>query len=144
MNKKIPKRLTARQREVLEYINRHISEKGYPPSVRDIGRAFGFSDCTAQSYKLALARKGWIVYEHDIPRSIRLTPIARMFSIRAPLSLMHLGIEKGDFLTISPADSPTAGDLVLLTEGKLALFEEGLVIVGKVIGLSRPLQEWSQ
>ena len=144
MNKKIPKRLTVRQREVLDYINRYISEKGYSPSVRDIGRAFGFSQHAVQGHKFALARKGWIVYEHDMPRSIRLTPIARMFSIRAPLSLMHLGIEKGDFLTISPADSPTTGDLVLLTEGKLALFEEGLVIVGKVIGLSRPIQEWPQ
>ena len=144
MDKKIPERLTVRQREILDFIGRHISEKGYAPTLREIGKAFGFSQKSAQNQRNALILKGWITFDNAKPRSIRLTPIARMFSIRAPLSLMHLGIEKGDFLTVSPTASPVMGDLVLSIEGKLTIFQEGQAIIGKVIGLSRPIQEWPQ
>ena len=144
MNKKIPKRLTARQREILDFIEQYISENGYAPTLKEIGKAFGFSQGTANNHRNALLRKGWIIIDDAKPRSIRLTPIARMFSIRAPLSLMHLGIEKGDFLTVSPTASPVMGDLVLSIEGKLTIFQEGQAIIGKVIGLSRPIQEWPQ
>ena len=139
MNKKIPERLTVRQREILDFIGRHISEKGYAPTLREIGKAFGFSQKSAQDQRNALIRKGYIEFDDTKARSIRLTPIARIFSIQAPLSLMHLGIEKGDFLTVSPAASPVEGDLVLSTKGRLAIFQEGLVVVGKVIGLSRQI-----
>ena len=139
MDKKIPERLTVRQREILDFIGRHISEKGYAPTLREIGKAFGFSQKSAQDQRNALIRKGYIEFDDTKARSIRLTPIARIFSIQAPLSLMHLGIEKGDFLTVSPAASPVEGDLVLSTKGRLAIFQEGLVVVGKVIGLSRQI-----
>jgi len=35
--------LTARQREILSYIRKEVLTKGYPPSVREIGRAVGLS-----------------------------------------------------------------------------------------------------
>ena len=35
--------LTARQREVLEIIEKHMRERGYPPSVREIGEAVGLT-----------------------------------------------------------------------------------------------------
>ena len=133
------KKLTDRQHEVLQFIGQHISENGYAPTLREIGQACGFSAAAARNYRDVLLRKGWIIIDDARPRSIRLTPISRIFSIQAPLSLMHLGIEKGDFLTVSPAASPVEGDLVLSTKGRLAIFQEGLVVVGKVIGLSRQI-----
>lgn len=139
MDKKIPKRLTARQREILDFIEQYISENGYAPTLKEIGKAFGFSQGTANNHRNALLRKGWIIIDDAKPRSIRLTPISRMFSIQALSALTHFGIEKGDYLTVSPADSPVAGDLVLSADGRLATFQEGLVIVGKVIGMSRPI-----
>lgn len=142
MDKKIPERLTVRQREILDFIDRYIYENGYPPTLKEIGKAFGFSQKSAQDHRNALIRKGRIEFDDTKARSIRLTPISRIFSIQAPLSLMHLGIEKGDFLTVSPADSPIEGDLVLSADGKLTIFQEGQAIIGKVIGLSRPIQEW--
>ena len=144
MSKKISKRLTARQREILDFIDKYISENGYAPTLKEIGQAFGFSEKAANDHRDALVRKGWITFDNAKPRSIRLTPISRMFSIQAPSALTHLGIEKGDYLTVSPADSPVAGDLVLSAEGRLATFQEGLVIVGKVIGMSRPLVKSQQ
>ena len=32
-------RLTARQRRILEFIRETVRERGYPPTVREIGRA---------------------------------------------------------------------------------------------------------
>ena len=33
--------LTKRQQEVLDYVQAHMDEKGYPPTVREIGEAVG-------------------------------------------------------------------------------------------------------
>ena len=137
MTKKIPKRLTARQREILDFIDRYISEKGYAPTLKEIGQAFRFSEKAANDHRDALIRKGRITFDHAKPRSIRLTPISRMFSIQAKSTL--LGIKEGDILTVSPADAPVAGDLVLLVDGKFTTFQQGQAIVGKVIGLSRQI-----
>lgn len=53
--------LTKRQRQVLTFIKRHIAEKGYPPTVREICSHFGFSSpLSAQQHIDALERKGYI------------------------------------------------------------------------------------
>ena len=35
--------LTDRQRQILEYIRKCVKDKGYPPAVREIGKAVGLS-----------------------------------------------------------------------------------------------------
>ncbi|MBX6351610.1 MAG: repressor LexA, partial [Clostridia bacterium] len=35
----VAERLSARQRQILEFIRRRLRERGYPPSVREIGDA---------------------------------------------------------------------------------------------------------
>ena len=35
--------LTSRQREILDVIERHLQDHGYPPSVREIGEAVGLT-----------------------------------------------------------------------------------------------------
>ena len=35
--------LTTRQREILDVIVSHVHDRGYPPSVREIGEAVGFA-----------------------------------------------------------------------------------------------------
>ena len=53
--------LTDRQEEVLDYILRMLEERGYPPSVREICDAFGFSSTRGALRHLeALERKGFI------------------------------------------------------------------------------------
>ena len=133
------KPLTARQREVLDYVNRYITEIGYPPTYREIGNTFGFSYKAANDHIIAIEKKGYIRREDGNARTIRIAPFARMFSIEATSDLKHLGIEKGDLLTVNPAVSPEAGDLVLLGGGEFSRFLDGQETVGKVIGLSRPV-----
>ena len=36
-------KLTKRQQEIFDFIKRYSSEHGYPPTVRDIGKAIGLT-----------------------------------------------------------------------------------------------------
>ncbi|MEN6371925.1 MAG: transcriptional repressor LexA [Armatimonadota bacterium] len=69
-------KLTARQREVLSFIINYISEKGFPPSIREIGAALNISSLRGVTIHLdALERKGWIKRE-STSRAIQvLSPI---------------------------------------------------------------------
>ena len=134
------KRLTLRQREVFDFIEKFIAETVYPPTIREIGKALGFSEKAAFDYVAVLVRKGMLERRaDDTPRNIKLTPFSQLFSWKAQADIQHLGIQKGDLLTVSPAASPVAGDRVLTTQGKIAAFQDGQQIVGKVVGLSRLL-----
>ena len=134
------KRLTLRQREVFDFIEKFISEVGYSPTIREIGKAFGFSEKAAFDHVNALVRKGMIERREDnVPRGLKLTAFAQLFSVKAQADIQHLGVQKGDLLTVSPAASPVVGDRVLTTQGKIAAFQDGQQIVGKVVGLSRLL-----
>ncbi|MBI2843290.1 MAG: transcriptional repressor LexA [Armatimonadetes bacterium] len=66
------KKLTARQREVLELIIKHIAERGFPPSIRELGAALKISSLRGVTVHLdALERKGWIRRER-VSRGIQV------------------------------------------------------------------------
>ena len=65
--------LTDRQRQTLNYIAETVAERGYPPSVREIGEALGLaSSSTVHSHIQALHRKGFIRVDPTKPRAIEL------------------------------------------------------------------------
>lgn len=65
--------LTARQREILRYIKSKVMEKGYPPSVREIGQAVGLSSSsTVHGHLGKLEEKGYIRRDPTKPRAIEL------------------------------------------------------------------------
>jgi repressor LexA len=65
--------LTARQREVLEIIERHMQERGYPPSVREIGEAVGLtSPSTVHAHLAALQKRGYLRRDPTKPRAIEV------------------------------------------------------------------------
>ena len=135
------KRLTLRQREVFDFIEKYISEAGYSPTIAEIAEGFGLSGKAAiYDHVNALIRKGMIERREDnVPRGLKLTAFAQLFSLRAQKDIKHLGVQKGDLLTVSPAASPVVGDRVLTTHGTITAFQDGQQIVGKVVGLSRLL-----
>ena len=60
---------------VLDYVNAHIEQNGYPPSVREICAALGFkSTSTVHIYLKALEREGKIVKSPSKPRTLRVLP----------------------------------------------------------------------
>src|SRR3954463_14495547 len=65
--------LTARQRQVLEFIDAEVRQRGYPPSVREIGDAVGLSSSsTVHAHLGALQDKGYLVRDPTKPRAIEV------------------------------------------------------------------------
>jgi repressor LexA len=65
--------LTPRQREILEVIERSVRERGYPPSVREIGAAVGLtSPSTVHTHLAALSRLGYLRRDPTKPRAIEV------------------------------------------------------------------------
>ncbi|MBE3589417.1 MAG: transcriptional repressor LexA [Firmicutes bacterium] len=65
--------LTRRQREILEFIKRRIRERGYPPSVREIGEAVGLSSSsTVHGHLARLEEKGYLRRDPSKPRAIEV------------------------------------------------------------------------
>src|SRR5215813_13189333 len=68
-----PARLTARQRQVLDFIDERTREQGYPPSVREIGEAVGLSSpSTVHAHLAALQDKGYLRRDPTKPRAIEI------------------------------------------------------------------------
>lgn len=67
------KELTDRQKQIYQYIKRTVQEKGYPPSVREIGNAVGLqSSSTVHGHLSKLQDKGYIRRDPTKPRAIEV------------------------------------------------------------------------
>lgn len=65
--------LTKRQDQILDFIKQTVREKGYPPSVREIGSAVGLnSSATVHSHLASLELKGLIRRDPTKPRAIEI------------------------------------------------------------------------
>ena len=65
--------LTGRQREILDFIELQMRERGYPPSVREIGEAVGLtSPSTVHSHLATLQRLGVLTRDPTKPRAIEV------------------------------------------------------------------------
>jgi repressor LexA len=70
--------LTVRQREVLDFISDLMKNRGYGPTVREIGDAFEIASPNGVMCHLkALEKKGLITREKNMSRAIQLTDAAR-------------------------------------------------------------------
>jgi len=71
--------LTPRQRRILEFISHTVSERGYPPTVREIGEAVGLTSSSSVHAQLAnLERRGLLTKDPTKPRAVTLSePKAR-------------------------------------------------------------------
>jgi repressor LexA len=65
--------LTKRQQEIFEFIKRYSARHGYPPTVRDIGRAVGLaSSSTVHAHLANLEKVGLLRRDPTKPRAIEL------------------------------------------------------------------------
>jgi repressor LexA len=65
--------LTKRQQEIFEFIKRYSARHGYPPTVRDIGRAVGLaSSSTVHAHLANLEKVGLLRRDPSKPRAIEL------------------------------------------------------------------------
>jgi repressor LexA len=65
--------LTKRQQEIFEFIKRYSAQYGYPPTVRDIGKAVGLaSSSTVHAHLANLEKLGLLRRDPSKPRAIEL------------------------------------------------------------------------
>ncbi len=70
-------RLTDRQQMVLHYIHQSISDRGYPPTLREIGAQMGIRSTNGVNDHLrALERKGYLTREDMKSRALRPTVLS--------------------------------------------------------------------
>src|SRR5260370_35753661 len=67
------KKLSERQKNILKYIEDYVEERGYPPSIREIGDRVGISSTSVVDYNLkVLEREGRIRRDREGSRGLAL------------------------------------------------------------------------
>jgi repressor LexA len=65
--------LTKRQQEIFDFVKRYVGERGYPPTVRDIGKAIGLtSSSTVHAHLANLEKLGVLRRDPTKPRAIEV------------------------------------------------------------------------
>jgi repressor LexA len=78
--------LTARQRRILDFIAQTVRERGYPPTVREIGEAVGLTSSSSVHAQLAtLERRGHLRKDPTKPRAMALSDAPRVEGVVVPL-----------------------------------------------------------
>ena len=78
--------ITARQQRILDFIERTVRERGYPPTVREIGDAVGLTSSSSVHAQLAnLERKGLLTKDPSKPRAMTLSDDRRAEGTPVPL-----------------------------------------------------------
>lgn len=77
--------LTKRQQQTLEFIRRSIEERGYPPTLREIGESMGIRSTNGVNDHLrALERKGYLRREDMKSRALKLVEASEATIERHP------------------------------------------------------------
>ena len=67
------RKLSERQKNILKYIQSYVDERGYPPSIREIGDRVGISSTSVVDYNLkVLERDGYIRRDREVSRGLEL------------------------------------------------------------------------
>jgi len=119
--------LTKRQNEIFEFINGHLDRTGYPPTVREIGKALGLhSPSTVHAHLAKLEKSGVLRRDPSKPRAIEIlvdrakrvvrpgVPLVGQVAAGAPI-LAEENIE--DILEVPALLGAESGDYALNVRG---------------------------
>ncbi|KGX87571.1 transcriptional repressor LexA [Pontibacillus litoralis] len=80
-------KLSKRQEAILDFIKERVLDKGYPPSVREIGEAVGLaSSSTVHGHLARLEKKGFIRRDPTKPRAIEILDLEAEATSHIPKS----------------------------------------------------------
>jgi repressor LexA len=78
--------MTSRQRRILEFIGSTVRDRGYPPTVREIGEAVGLTSSSSVHAQLAnLEKAGYLTKDPTKPRAVTLAREPRAEAVAVPL-----------------------------------------------------------
>jgi repressor LexA len=137
--------LTKRQKEIFDFIRRYAAKTGYPPTVREIGKAVGLhSSSTVHAHLANLEKIGLLRRDPAKPRAIELLfdrakktikperglPLVGQVAAGAPI-LAEENIE--EYIEIPDVIGGEDGDYVLRVRGEsmvdAGIFEDDYVVV---------------
>ena len=139
--------LTKRQQEIFDFIKRYSAKYGYPPTVRDIGKAVGLaSSSTVHAHLANLERIGLLRRDPSKPRAIELLDraAAGVRNLVQPPGLPLIGqVAAGqpilaeenieDYVQTPPVAGGEEGDYLLRVRGEsmkdAGILEGDLVVV---------------
>ncbi|BCA85785.1 LexA repressor [Enterococcus saigonensis] len=139
------KRTENRQIEILKFIHDRVSQKGYPPTVREIGEAVSLSSTsTVHGHLSRLEKKGLILRDPTKPRAIELTELGLEKIGAQPETIPMLGVvtagepilaveEASDFFPIPPHLLNDSGSLFMLTIRGESMINAGILDGDQVI-----------
>jgi repressor LexA len=137
----MPEILTERQREILDFIAASISDRGYPPTLREIGEHFGIRSTNGVNDHLkALEKKGHLRREDLKSRAMRPTAApSRISSLasRAPANVAPMN-GNDDLCEVPILGRVAAGKPILAVENVEDTVRVDRVLIGgyrEVFGL---------
>ena len=144
--------LTDRQRQILEIIDQSMRDRGYPPSVREIGQAVGLtSPSTVHSHLNTLSKLGFLRRDPTKPRAIevRYDPNSGAVLERRPARHVPLvgdvaagtnvlAQENVEEILPLPADFTGDGDLFMLRVRGESMIEAGILDGDFVVARAQP------
>ncbi len=136
--------LTKRQREIFDYVKSYGEEHGYPPTVRDIGKAIGLtSSSTVHAHLANLEKLGALRRDPTKPRAIEVL-VDKAKAVVAPSGLPIVGqVAAGqpvlaeenieEYVPVPQIAGGDEGEFVLRVKGdsmiKAGIFEGDYVVV---------------
>ena len=147
--------ITERQRQILAVIEQHQRDRGFPPSVREIGQAVGLtSPSSVHAHLATLQRLGYLQRDPTKPRAIevRWDPNSGAAVERRPVRHVPLVGEVAagtDVLAHEnitetmplPADLTGDGDLFMLRVRGESMIDAGILDGDYVVARSQPTAE---
>jgi len=130
--------LTPRRRAILDYITRTVNERGYPPTVREIGEAVGLSSPSSVFFHInALVDGGYLEKDSSKTRALRpagakthpgsqaarYVPIVGRVAAGQPL----LAVENIETMAPLPGDMFAGDDLFVLRVEGDSMIEAGIL-----------------
>jgi repressor LexA len=135
------KRITPRQRQVLEFIESQMRDRGFPPSVREIGEAVGLtSPSTVHSHLNTLTKLGYLRRDPTKPRAIEVCWDSNSGAVMERRPVKHVPLvgdvaagtdvlahENVEELFPMPQDFTGEGDLFMLRVRGDSMIEKGIL-----------------
>jgi repressor LexA len=107
--------LTQRQQMVLDYIRQSITDRGYPPTLREIGARMGIRSTNGVNDHLrALERKGYLKREDMKSRALR--PTGMQLALPAGEPSNNVSPREDDFVEVPVLGRVAAGQPILAEE----------------------------
>ena len=148
-------KISARQREILTFIESQMRDRGYPPSVREIGEAVGLnSPSTVHTHLNTLTRLGYLRRDLTKPRAIEVTWDANSGVAMERRPVRHVPLigdvaagtdvlaqENVEELLPLPADFTGDGDLFMLRVRGESMIDAGILDGDFVIAVQQRTAE---